>query len=168
MRPEPRTSGGQTVRAYAQGAWLHGSGPERYCVREVLANGLWGLALPAAAVAGAVLVSPAWLLALAVYPALYLRIARAARARGFSGADASLYARWVLLGKLPQALGQCGFAFELLRRLSGRVRSLNARLVHALGNGGDTSASPFSNSLLYQAEAEPATEAKPKPSEGAA
>jgi CRP-like cAMP-binding protein len=47
------------------------------------------------------------------------------------------------------------FAFELLRRLSGRVRALNARLVHAIGNGGDTNAAPFGDTLLYQAEAKP-------------
>lgn len=56
------------------------------------------------------------------------------------------------------------FAFELLRRLSGRVRSLNARLVHAIGNGGDTSAAPYSGALLYQSEAN----AEAKPREGAA
>jgi GT2 family glycosyltransferase len=114
--------------ACAHGAWLHGTGPERYCVREVLANWLWGLAVPGAAVAGAALASPVWLLLLAVYPALYLRIARAGRARGFSRSDANLYARWVLLGKLPQALGQCRF---LLERLTGVVRGRFGR-----GHGG--------------------------------
>jgi CRP-like cAMP-binding protein len=44
------------------------------------------------------------------------------------------------------------FAFELLRRLSGRVRSLNARLVHAIGNGSDANAAPFGDTLLYQPE----------------
>ena len=56
------------------------------------------------------------------------------------------------------------FSFELLRRLSGRVRSLNARLVHALGspnggtglaaqNGSDgTLGSGHAEALLYQAE----------------
>lgn len=42
------------------------------------------------------------------------------------------------------------FAFELLRRLSGRVRSLNARLIATLG------ASPQgSDALLYQSEGTP-------------
>jgi CRP/FNR family cyclic AMP-dependent transcriptional regulator len=44
------------------------------------------------------------------------------------------------------------FAFELLRRLSGRVRSLNARLVLALGNGADAEKTPFGDALLYQSE----------------
>ena len=53
------------------------------------------------------------------------------------------------------------FAFELLRRLSGRVRSLNARLVVALGNGGADQRleAGGASSLLYQSEtkrAEPA------------
>jgi GT2 family glycosyltransferase len=107
-------------RAYAHGAWLHGTGPERYCVREVLANWLWGLVLPCAVLAGTALASPAWLLALAVYPALYGRIAHAARARGFDPADARLYARWVLLAKLPQALGQCRFVLDLVTGRVGR------------------------------------------------
>lgn len=57
------------------------------------------------------------------------------------------------------------FAFELLRRLSGRVRSLNARLVHALGNGSEASAPPLASSLLYQSESDPSPA---KPREGAA
>jgi CRP-like cAMP-binding protein len=46
------------------------------------------------------------------------------------------------------------FSFELLRRLSGRVRSLNARLVAALG-GGEAAAPAYASALLYQAEAKP-------------
>jgi CRP/FNR family transcriptional regulator, cyclic AMP receptor protein len=57
------------------------------------------------------------------------------------------------------------FAFELLRRLSGRVRSLNARLVHAIGNGGDASATSYTEALLYQSEG---ASSKAKPREGAA
>jgi CRP/FNR family transcriptional regulator, cyclic AMP receptor protein len=44
------------------------------------------------------------------------------------------------------------FAFELLRRLSGRVRSLNARLVSALANGGEAHERRFGDALLYQSE----------------
>ena len=47
------------------------------------------------------------------------------------------------------------FAFELLRRLSGRVRSLNARLVLALGNGGDAQRAGVGDTLLYQSQAKP-------------
>ncbi len=45
------------------------------------------------------------------------------------------------------------FAFELLRRLSGRVRSLNARLVATLGVGGAAAARGPAEALLYQSEA---------------
>ena len=52
------------------------------------------------------------------------------------------------------------FAFELLRRLSGRVRSLNARLVLALDERGAERLEPaYAGALLYQSEtkrAEPA------------
>jgi CRP-like cAMP-binding protein len=56
------------------------------------------------------------------------------------------------------------FAFELLRRLSGRVRSLNARLVRAIanGNGSEANATPFAGALLYQSES---SRAEGKPSE---
>lgn len=62
------------------------------------------------------------------------------------------------------------FAFELLRRLSGRVRSLNARLVRAIGNGNDASVAPFADALLYQSETSraEADRAGRKPGEGAA
>ena len=40
--------------AYAEGAARHGGGPERYWVREVRSNWLWGLALPVGALALAV------------------------------------------------------------------------------------------------------------------
>jgi CRP/FNR family transcriptional regulator, cyclic AMP receptor protein len=52
------------------------------------------------------------------------------------------------------------FAFELLRRLSGRVRSLNARLVTALGVAGPAAPAESPAALLYQSER--------KSSEGAA
>jgi CRP/FNR family transcriptional regulator, cyclic AMP receptor protein len=57
------------------------------------------------------------------------------------------------------------FAFELLRRLSGRVRSLNARLVRAIGNGNEVNAAPYADALLYQSETD---RAERKPGEGAA
>jgi CRP/FNR family transcriptional regulator, cyclic AMP receptor protein len=47
------------------------------------------------------------------------------------------------------------FSFELLRRLSGRVRALNARLVTALAAVEDTAAPTYASALLYQAEAKP-------------
>lgn len=41
------------------------------------------------------------------------------------------------------------FAFELLRRLSGRVRSLNARVVALLGTNGDATSDRRAEALLY-------------------
>lgn len=52
------------------------------------------------------------------------------------------------------------FAFELLRRLSGRVRSLNARLLtHGVSvHSSHSSASNSNESLLYRAEGAPRDE----------
>jgi CRP-like cAMP-binding protein len=47
------------------------------------------------------------------------------------------------------------FAFELLRRLSGRVRSLNARLLLALDEGGGSQRPGLGGTLLYQSETKP-------------
>lgn len=44
------------------------------------------------------------------------------------------------------------FAFELLRRLSGRVRTLNARLIAALGARGAELRATDAEPLLYQSE----------------
>lgn len=44
------------------------------------------------------------------------------------------------------------FAFELLRRLSGRVRNLNARLVAQLGSNADLADSRRPDALLYAPE----------------
>jgi CRP-like cAMP-binding protein len=44
------------------------------------------------------------------------------------------------------------FAFELLRRLSGRVRSLNARLVASLGSKNGEVGAGYAEALLYQSE----------------
>jgi CRP-like cAMP-binding protein len=51
------------------------------------------------------------------------------------------------------------FAFELLRRLSGRVRKLNARLVDALGTSDDGADPDGSGAMLYQPEASEQPEA---------
>jgi CRP/FNR family transcriptional regulator, cyclic AMP receptor protein len=53
------------------------------------------------------------------------------------------------------------FAFELLRRLSGRVRSLNARLVEVTGN--EEEDEPRRGSMLYTAAEAPVVAALPAP-----
>ncbi len=91
--------------AIAEGAALHGHGPERYCVREMRRAVLWGAAVPALALLGA-LVTP-WALALLLaWPAQVLRL----WARGDNWTEAF----FLVLGKLPEAQGV--LSYHLARR----------------------------------------------------
>lgn len=93
-------------RAYAQGAWLHGRGPERYYVRETLRALAWSALLPAALIGA--LVTPWSLAMLLAYPA---QIARLALRRG--GARFDWVAAWFsVLGKFAEALGVLDFVFR--------------------------------------------------------
>jgi GT2 family glycosyltransferase len=109
----------RTGHAYAEGNALHGRSPERHYVRETRSIVVWGLIAPLAALAlawptrGA---SLALLLAGCAY--LFWRIYRYGRGRrGWSPADARAYAGFVVLGKVPGALGAVRY---WLGRLSGK------------------------------------------------
>lgn len=103
--------------AYAEGAWLHGSSPERHWVKESRRIWLWGL-LPFLAVAAA------WstrglsiLLLLMAYTLLVYRVYRYTRQRGFQSGDAVLYSLFCVLDKFPQLQGQIQFHISrLLKR----------------------------------------------------
>jgi GT2 family glycosyltransferase len=82
--------------AFAEGAAMHGRPPERHFVRETRSVLAWGLVLPVAAVAGALLLSP-WALLLLL--ALPLQVLRLAPRLGFPRA------LFLTLGKLPEAMG---------------------------------------------------------------
>lgn len=97
--------------AYAEGAWLHGASPERYCVRETLRIWLWGFLLPVVCLLTAGVSAPAFLLFL-IYPA---QTARIASKRGW------LYASFCTLGKFAEWTGQVRF---LLRLLAGAEQTL--------------------------------------------
>lgn len=98
--------------AFAEGAALHGDPPERHWRRETRRAVLWGAALPFAAVAGAVLLSPAALLLLAAYPA---QVARLTPRMGLERAA------FTVLGRLPEAQGAIEYH---LRRRFGRRSAL--------------------------------------------
>jgi len=99
--------------AFAEGAALHGAGPERYRVAETRRALAWGLGVPAAAILGAALLTPWALAVLALWPAQVARL----RARGLSWTDAL----FLTLAKLPEAQGVVEFA---ILRLRGRRRGL--------------------------------------------
>jgi GT2 family glycosyltransferase len=107
--------------AYAAGAARHGRSPQRHWVREWRSNSLWGLLVPA------VILAVAWptrglsLLLLLGYLFLAARVVRYGRRRGWSPADARLYAAHCVLANFPMLLGQCRF---LLARFRGRSGAL--------------------------------------------
>ena len=104
--------------AFAQGAALHGAPPERHWVRETRSALAWGAGVPLAALV-ALAVGGAWgALVLLAYPAQVARLAlRAGRSEPL---------RWrrplfLVLGKLPEALGVLRFR---LHRMRGRHGAL--------------------------------------------
>ncbi|THD83630.1 glycosyltransferase [Aliigemmobacter aestuarii] len=98
--------------AFAEGAALHGAGPERHWVRETRRAILWGMAVPAIGLAGALVWPPAAAFPLLAWGAQFLRLMPR------MGAEAAFF---TVLGKLPEALGVAEFH---LRRLAGRRAGL--------------------------------------------
>lgn len=107
--------------AYAEGARLHGSSPERYNLRQVISVVVWGALLPLLAVAGAFFTRGLSLLALAAYLWLAVRIARRDRPRCRSAGGAWVHACFTVLAKLAQAVGIGRF---VIRRLLGGRQQL--------------------------------------------
>lgn len=100
--------------AAAEGAAMHGAGPDRLGVGQVRRALFWGLALPLVAVLGAVLLSGWFLLLLLAYP---LQVARLAlRGQGWE------WAFFNTLGKFPEALGIVRYHWgRLTRRRQGLI-----------------------------------------------
>ena len=103
--------------AFAEGAALHGAGPERHWVAETRRAVLWGAALPLAALAAAAVVHPAGLALMLAWPAQAARLAR----RWGGGRGAWEAAVLTVIGKPAEAQGAIGF---WLGRLGGRRRGL--------------------------------------------
>jgi len=107
--------------AYAEGAALHGAGPERHWVHERRSILLWGLLVPSAALLLAWPTRGLGLLLLAAWPALAGRIYLRAVKGGVAPRDARLLACFTVLAKLPQAIGVVQY---LASRALGRRRRL--------------------------------------------
>ena len=104
--------------AFAEGAALHGSPPERHWVREMRSARIWAGAVPLAIASLAVLGSPwAWL-ALAVYPVQVARL----YARG-AGPVRLRLARAALLvaGKFAELIGQLSYVVHNMRGVRGHL-----------------------------------------------
>ena len=103
--------------AYAEGAALHGKGPERHWVAETRRALLWGGGVPMLAIVAG-LVHPIGWLVLALWPAQVARLAWRWRGQGQGGAEAAFFS---VLGKLPESQGILGYWWG---RLTSRKRGL--------------------------------------------
>lgn len=119
--------------AYAEGAAMHGATPARHCVHEARSNWVWGLFVPAAALAGAWWTWGGSLLLLGLYGVLYWRVRCHALQRGLPTGDAKSVAWFTMLGKFPQALGQLAY---WRNRLTGRCGGI----IEYKDSGADASA----------------------------
>jgi GT2 family glycosyltransferase len=102
--------------AYAEGYHRYGHAPERFNARAVKSNVAWGLALPATSVAFSAPTLGGSLLLLGLYGVLYRRVRASCLEHGTPSADATLYARYTTLGKIPQAQGFLQFHRRRLTR----------------------------------------------------
>ncbi len=98
--------------AAAEGAWLHGSPPERHGVTRTRGNVLWGIGLPIAIVSLSV-VNPAALLLLLAYP---LQVLRLALRDGIRDPARRWRALFYVVGRFPEAQGALKFWLNRLRR----------------------------------------------------
>ena len=103
--------------AFAEGAWLHGSPPERHWVQETRRAVAWGLCLPILGILAAVLLGGWFLLVFLLYPLQVLRLALRSRA---ASAEEFQQSMLLVLGRLPEGLGVARFwCGKLLGRHSG-------------------------------------------------
>jgi glycosyltransferase involved in cell wall biosynthesis len=111
---------GRGGEAYVHGALLHRGDGGRYNQRAIRSILFWGLGLPLVALLAAWPTSGASAVLLAGYPLLWWRLRGWRRRLGDSGADASLYATFITLGKLAEALGVVRGAWSLWRGQGAR------------------------------------------------
>lgn len=108
----------RTVRsghAYAESFVLHRREPGRFCAKQVRSNFAWGVLLPLLILGLLPFSLVLAVLVLGGYALLAARVFLSARRRGLSRADARLFAVFVVLGKLPSALGQLRYFWHRLR-----------------------------------------------------
>ncbi|MEG4235795.1 glycosyltransferase [Microcoleus sp. Pol11C3] len=108
--------------AYAEGAWRHGSEPERHWVKETQSTWFWGLVLPVLALTMAWPTKGWSLLILSGYPlATYRTYNYYVKQRHLTAKNAAMYALFCVLAKYPQLQGQIQFH---QRRLLGQQSKL--------------------------------------------
>lgn len=114
--------GGQ---AAAEAYQLHADA-DPHAQRMQRSNFFWGLAVPAAGVLGLpVTLGLSSMVPVAGYTALYAKILKAQLAAGRPLPDAELYARFTVLAKFPQALGQ--LRYHVMRARGKKTRVIDWR-----------------------------------------
>lgn len=102
--------------AAAEGAAMHGAGPDQHGVRSTARALAWGVALPLVIVVLALIVSPWVLVLLLIYPVQVLRLSR--RYGAVSGpAFGMKQATFAVIAKFPEMIGALQY---LGQRLSGQ------------------------------------------------
>jgi len=112
--------------AFAEVSRLHTGSPYGIWRREARSNWFWGLGLPAVALVAAPFTWGLSLLLLIGYVVLFWKIARSRRRRGDDRRTARLYARYCVLSKFPQTVGQ-------VRYWRGRLFGRRTRLIEYKG-----------------------------------
>lgn len=107
--------------AYAEGSWLHGNPPERHWVKETRSIWLWGLILPAIALAAAWPTHGWSLLLLLAYPASAFRLFLYLCRQNLSPQDAALYTASCMVGKFAQVGGALAFLRSQLLSSKSRL-----------------------------------------------
>ncbi len=108
--------------AFAEVSWLHAGSPFGIWKKDVRSNWFWGLFVPVLAIAPAAVTWGISLILLFGYPVLFFKIARSRRRRGDDPRTARLFARFCVLGKFPQMIGQLTYwRNRLFRRRAGLI-----------------------------------------------
>jgi GT2 family glycosyltransferase len=113
--------------AYANGAAMHGRGPERHFVRERRRTVIWGLGIPALVAALAWPTGGASLLLLTLYPLQLVHTYRGLRPRVPHRGHALAYATSCVLAKFPQAVGLLKFYLDRARGAPARIIEYKSR-----------------------------------------
>jgi GT2 family glycosyltransferase len=114
-----RKRAGYTYAEAAYRRWRQGDEPR---FEIPLSSVVWGLGVPLALATSAPLTLGTSLSLFAIYPAKIAQIARRMENEGFDRTQARLAARWIMLGKLPEAVGAVRFAaMTAMGRKSGII-----------------------------------------------
>jgi GT2 family glycosyltransferase len=107
--------------AFAEVSGLHARSPFGIWKREARSNWFWGFLIPILALVAAPFTLGLSLVLFLGHAVLYWKIARGRRRRGDNPRTARLFARYCVLSKFPQAVGQMRYRWN---RLFGRSNRL--------------------------------------------